>query len=1126
MDLVTDHARTRTGSGERGRVAIPPAAAELLIAAFGALLYRYTGEPDVTLDVDLSGRGRGSLRLHVDPREPFAALVARARTAPLDPPATGDVTLHIGQAAGLDYAADLFDRSTVERMGRHLDRLRTAADVSADLLDEGERHRILRVFNDTARPYPRDAAIHRLVEEQARRTPGALAVSHASGRLTYRELDERADLVAARLRTAGVRPGQPVGLRLARTPELVVATVGILKAGGAYLPIDPAYPADRVAFLLADSGAAAVVTTGLAVAARPAAGEPIDGDPAYVMYTSGTTGRPKGVVVGHRGVVRLVRNPDYLAFSAGTRVLAVGSICFDAATFELWAALLNGGSVHLADGDVALTAPALRRVLADEAITTMLLITPVFNQLVDQDPTVLRPLRQLIVGGDRLSASHVALALDACPDLVLLNGYGPTENTVLGTAHRLTRADGGRIPIGRPVANSTAYVLDPDGRLCPIGVPGELCLGGDGVALGYLNRPELTAASFAPDPFRPGGRLYRTGDIARWRPDGVLEFFGRRDRQVKVRGVRVEPGEIEHALVGHPSVREAAVVARTRPDGTGRYLCAYYVGDVPGDELRGYLRRTLPDPMLPSAFVAVPVLPLGDRGKLDEAQLPVPSHVDGPAPDDPIEAALVRLAAGSVGVASVGVDDDLRDLGADSLTAALLAIGVTGELGVRLAADHLLRAGTVRRIAAQVRAAAVSTAPRVPAAPDADTYPLTPQQRRVYVEQAKHPGAVHYHVPVTVAVPPGAVPGRVAEALARLADRHEALRTEFVLAGDEVRQRFAPAVVPDMSTVDGPFALDRAPLWRAAFDGGSLHLDLHHLVTDGVSLSVLAEELADLCAGRALPPPVGLRYRDFAAWTASEAGQAWRRDQGAFWRTALADLPPRRDLPLDAPRPALRAPDGGEVACDLGAARTAALRALARRADVTLFAVLAAAYTALLAALTGDPDVTVGTPASGRTVPGLDRTVGLLATTVCLRGYAEPRQRFDAYLRQIAGFARDAFAHQDFGWEDLVAARDYRRNPLFDAYVAVHSGRYLRGLRPGWNGQTPFDLNLQVYAEAGTLRASWQYGSRILRPDTVAGWRDRYLALLDAVVADPTVRLDELPVGRPRVPVPDLDFDI
>ncbi|HEX8768302.1 MAG TPA: condensation domain-containing protein, partial [Jatrophihabitans sp.] len=872
----------------------------------------------------------------------------------------------------------------------------------------------------------------------------------------------------------------------------------------------------------------------------------------------------KGVRVTHRNVVRLVRGVEYADLGPHTRILPTGSISFDASTFELWATMLNGGSLHFAGTDVILSARALGAELAAQRITTLWLTSPLFNQIVEQDPTVFRPLRELFTGGDVLSPPHVAKVLAACPELILINAYGPTENGTYSTTYQLDRADPDRqqlasIPIGRPIANSTAYVLDPDGGLCPIGVPGELCFGGDGVAAGYLDRPELTAEKFVADPFT-GGRMYRSGDLGRFRPDGVLEFLGRRDLQVKVRGFRIELGEVENVLLSHPDVAEAAVTARTRPSGADKYLCGYYVARRPVSGLREHLERMLPAHAVPAYLVELPELPLHHSGKLDRSRLPEPdgsqllTGVDYVAPRTELERVLVQLAEDALGMVGIGMRHDLRDLGSDSLTATLLAGAVAERLGRQLPVSAVLRSGSLARLAELVSQAGPASVPAIPRAEDADSYPLTPQQRQLYLEQLKDPTAVHYNVPVVLDLPADTDPARLAEALGRLAERHDALRTRFVLEGEEVRQRIEPAITLPLRIIDlpsgpagsghpahapvQPFALDTAPHWRAELrrteERLQLYLELHHLIIDGFSLQILLTDLAALYQGLPVAePPV--RYRDYAAWLAGPAGAARADQHRGYWQRVFATPPARAELPLSAPRPPLRPLDGDVLEFDLGRDRAGALRELARGAEVTLFAVLAAAHGILLARLTRSCDVTLGTPVSGRTAPGLQRTVGMLANTVCLRTTAEADLTFAEYLRQVADTAEDAFAHQDLPFGDVVALaeprRDYSRTPLFDALIALHSSRYLhldfagRGVdvRLEPTGQTVFDLNMQIYEAGDTLRVAWHYSSTLLRRADVEQWRENFLHVLDTVQADPTT-----PVGAftASARTAALDFDL
>ncbi|MEU0436151.1 amino acid adenylation domain-containing protein [Streptomyces sp. NPDC006290] len=1211
--LVTDRPRTReSASGPLSALRVPGAGGPTALAALAVLLHRHTGQRSLLLDVDTAEDGAGSLTLTVHPDEPVAALLARTERARPQGPLTGTAVRYAdapgpapdgphelfltrdGDDLLLGYRASLFEDATAARLSEQL-RLISAfltehplcrtGDV--ELLAEGERDRVVGAFNDTARPYPDTATIHGLFMEQARLTPGAMALSWRTEELTYRQLDLLSDELARRVVASGAAPGDRVALRSGRTPDFVVGALGILKAGCAYLPLEPDYPAERAAWLLADSSVRALVATGeLPVdltfdgtvlaprsgvadenATSDAVADPVAAhDLAYVCYTSGTTGKPKGVEVVHRNVVRLVKDADYVRFGPDVRILPTGSIVFDANTFEMWGALLNGGSLRLVDSDVVLDAPSLGRELAEHRITTMWLTSPLFNQLAEQDASIFRPLRELVVGGDALSSVHIGKVMAACPDVALVNGYGPTENTTFSVTHRLDRSDLGRIPIGRPIANSTAYVLDERGRPCPVGVPGELCLGGAGVARGYLGRPELTAERFVADPFGPeGGRLYRSGDLARWRPDGVIEFLGRRDFQVKVRGFRVEPAEVEAAMLAHPDVAEAIVVARSRPGKGDKYLCGYYAGPRPPEprDLRDLLAAELPGHMVPSYLVPLASLPLNHSGKVDRSRLPDPdgahllSLADYVAPSTETERLVVELAEQALGISGIGVHHDLRDLGADSLTATLIAVGVQERLGRHCPVSSVLRGGTPARLAELLREAAPGLGHSIPTAAEQKSYPLAPQQRQLYFEQAKDHRAVHYNVPLSLDLPADTDPERLARALSGLAECHEALRTRFVVEGGEVRQHVEPHIDVEVRVLDEPpgpvkefvrpFDLERAPLWRADVhrtpSGVTLRMDLHHIVVDGFSLAPLLEDLAKLYAGGSPRPPTP-RYRDYAVWLTGPAGTALREAQEPYWQKVFATPPDRADLPTDTSRPTLRELNGDVVEFEIGTELTSGLRRLAREHEVTLFAVLASAYSVLLAALKGTSDVTVGTPVSGRTAPGLHRTVGMFANTVVLRGTAEPGLPFDTFLRRLADAAEDAFAHQDFPFEDLVAkaapVRDYSRTPLFDALVALHSGRYLAvdfqgarvPLRLEQTGQAVFDLDLQVYEVAGSLRVAWRYASGLLRRDTVGAWRDDFVRLLDAVVADPSATLGTLlpalvraPATPPTAPGPDLDFD-
>ncbi|MDO8544834.1 MAG: amino acid adenylation domain-containing protein [Opitutaceae bacterium] len=662
-----------------------------------------------------------------------------------------------GLRAAFEYNADLFEPGTISRMLGCFQTLLESIVASPEqkisrlaLLTPAERHQVLSGWNQTWSEYPREKTVPELFAEQVARTPESTAVSFAEEEITYRHLDARANQLARRLQRMGVGPDTLVGVCLERSVELIVALLGILKAGGTYVSLDPAYPKERLAYMLADTRARVLLTQQRlrATVEAFAAAEPCRPDEhppevisldtewakiaveseeqvaatakpehlAYVSYTSGSTGRPKGVCVPHRGVVRLVKNSDFARFDTDEVFLQFAPIAFDASTLEIWGALLNGARLVICPPGPASLAE-LGELIERSGVTTLWLTAGLFHQMVEEQLDRLQNVRQLLAGGDVLSPVHVTRALEQMPRTELINGYGPTENTTFTCCHRVTAPPlpGRSVPIGRPIANTQVYILDREMQPVPMGVPGELFAGGDGLARGYLNLAELTQEKFVPHPFSrdPSARLYRTGDLVRWLPDGSIEFLGRIDRQVKIRGFRVEPGEIEAVLTSHPSVRECAVVVRDDPSGA-KCLVAYIVpkhfpAPAP-DTLRAFLEEKIPEYLMPSVFAAVDVMPLNANGKVDVAALP---SFDGSRPElqgkyigprDEVEANLTEIWENVLGVKPIGVHDRFFDLGGHSLLAVRVVAQVEKWFGKKLPVAAIFQHRTIEQLARLLRA--------------------------------------------------------------------------------------------------------------------------------------------------------------------------------------------------------------------------------------------------------------------------------------------------------------------------------------------------------------------------------------------------------------------------------------
>jgi amino acid adenylation domain-containing protein len=648
------------------------------------------------------------------------------------------------------YNTDLFERATMKtlksRWLRLLDRIAenptrqvrdllytgdAAGVVAGDAVPgrscaspidggRGQRPRLQQAaWNKTRTEYPRDSAIHEVFEEQAKQTAGASALVFQSTQLSYDALNRRANQLARRLQKLGVGRDVPVGVWMARSPVMVVALLGILKAGGAYVPLDPSYPTERLALMIADTQMPVILTqelqrelgkkqlcltreTFLAESDANLESEVRAEDLAYIMYTSGSTGTPKGVAVPHRAVVRLVKGTDYASFSPNETFLQLAPISFDASTFEIWGPLLNGGKLVVMSPEPA-TLEEIGDAIRRHGVTTLWLTSGLFNAMVDERLDDLRPLRQLLAGGDVLSVAHVGKALRALKTTRLINGYGPTESTTFACCHTIDEntALDRPIPIGKPIANTTAYILDENLKPVPVGNSGELCIGGDGLARGYWRRAELTAEKFVADPFsrEANSRLYRTGDIARWREDGVIEFLGRSDNQIKLRGYRIEPGEIETALKKQPGVRDSAVILR---DGQ---LVAYVAGTALQHELLAALQKSLPDYMVPAAIVTLSSLPRTANGKLDRNALPAPDFSAKRKPDTfaapktPLEQKLAHIWETVLRVENVGREDNFFDLGGHSLAGLRVVNQLSTALGERLSPAIFLEAPTIAAMA-------------------------------------------------------------------------------------------------------------------------------------------------------------------------------------------------------------------------------------------------------------------------------------------------------------------------------------------------------------------------------------------------------------------------------------------
>ncbi|HEX8693688.1 MAG TPA: amino acid adenylation domain-containing protein, partial [Longimicrobium sp.] len=1106
-----------------------------------------------------------------------------------------DLTLTLSErggriAGGVEYATSLFERATVERYAVYLRRVleEMAADAGRrverlDLLPEAERRQVVEEWNATDAEYPREACLHELFEAQARRSPEAVAVVQDGRALSYRELNARANRLGRLLRERGVGPGARVAVLMPRSVELVAAELAVLKAGAAYVPIDPSFPAGRIAFMVADSGSRVVLSLrGEAVPDLPparridvdAVTEGADDDlpvlldggaPAYVMYTSGSTGEPKGVVVPHRAVARLVLNEGYAGFGPDDRVAFASNPTFDASTLEVWAALLNGGRVVVVAHDVVLDPGRFGETLERHGVSVLWLTVGLFNQYAAELAEPLGRLRCLIVGGDRLDPAVIGRVLRSRPPGRLLNGYGPTETTTFALTHRIEGvADDARgIPLGRPVSNTRVYVLDRRGGPVPVGVAGELYVGGAGVAHGYLNRPGLTAERFVPDPFGgPGERLYRTGDRCRWLADGTIEFLGRNDFQVKVRGFRIEPGEVEARLAEHPEVREAVVLAREDAPGEKR-LVAYWVGGaLEAEALRAHLAAKLPEYMVPAAYVRLEALPLTPNGKVDRRALPAPGGEAYAArayeaPAGEAEQALAEVWADVLGVERVGRRDHFFELGGHSLLAVQVVSRVRRVLGAEVALGDLFARPVLADFARGVEAAARAELPEIEPADREGRLPLSfAQQRLWFLEQLGDAGAA-YHIPARLRLKGELDRAALARALDRIVARHEALRTTFSADGGVPAQRIAPAEESRFALVEhdlgghadaegelgrllaeeeaAPFDLERGPLIRGrlvrlAADDHVLLVTMHHVVSDGWSMGVLTRELGALYAAfrRGDPdplPPLPVQYADYAAWQRRWVDGEVLRRQGDYWTETLAGAPELLELPTDHPRPARQDHAGASAALELDEALTAGLKALGRRHGTTLFMTLLAGWATVLGRLSGQRDVVVGTPTANRGRREIEGLIGFFVNTLAVRVDLSGSPTVAELLERVKARALEAQQNQDIPFEQVVErvqpARSLAHAPVFQVMFAWQNapgdrlelpGLELAPVRGASRGTAKFDLTLTLSERGGRVVGGVEYATALFAQATVERWLGYLRRVLEEMAADADRRVERLDV--------------
>ncbi|MGC5773689.1 amino acid adenylation domain-containing protein [Paenibacillus pabuli] len=1077
----------------------------------------------------------------------------------------------------LDYSKKLFKHEKAERMLVHyVNILNAAVDQSAltlseiDILSAEERQQLLFEFNAAELLYDKQLTIDELIRRQAERAPDEVAVIWEDKSYTYSELDAKSDQLAAALRQKGVLPGTIAGVMVIRSIHMIVALLGVLKAGAAYLPIDPEYPVQRIEYMLADSGAQILLTDqGLNVQVecsiatinmhdeslyRGITPEDMNSSPvhtadhnAYVIYTSGSTGNPKGVMISHRAVHNFIEaTTKEIAFSPGKSILCLTTVSFDIFVLETWVPLTKGLTVVIAGESDQRDPLALNRLITKHHVQMLQMTPSRLKMLLGGDPDMifLSSVTDIMLGGEPLPI-YFLHRLQEVSGLNIFNMYGPTETTVWSCISDLTKKE--IVDIGKPISNTQIYLLDANDMLVPIGLPGELCIGGDGLAEGYWQRDDLTNQKFVDNPQVRGQRMYRTGDLAKWREDGCLEYIGRMDFQVKIRGYRIELEEIEAAMIRQLPVKESVVVAKQDNQGIS-YLCAYYVpqsGSEPGS-IRESLLKSLPEYMVPSYFIPLEQMPLTLNGKIDKTAMP---ELDVSAltletytpPENAIEDRLVLIWEEELGLEQVGIHDNFFERGGHSLKATIMIARMNKEWGVGISVGEFFQNPTVRGLARLIQHSTHRTFDEIPVVETRSHYALSAAQRRLFILEQLNGASTAYNMTAAFEVEGELDIGKLETIFRAMIQRHEAFRTSFQTVDGEPVQiihpevEFAIELVECMDDADLvslskrfiiPFEVSKAPLFRACLakrDANCyvLLIDMHHIISDGSSIEVFIEEFNTLYSGGELPE-LRIQYKDYAAWYNEQLHEGLFEDDKQYWLKQFAIEPPVLSMPTDFPRPQYQSNEGAKLETSVGSELTAQLQQLALETGTTLYMILLAGYSILLSKYAGQEDIIVGTASAGREHVDLRKVMGVFINTLAIRTRPEGRKSFREYLMEVKDICLNAYEHQQFPFESLVEAlsipRDLSRSPLFDVMLTMQNADeddfQVKGLavKPYALEQnsSKFDISLLVKLTRDNILLEFVYSTALFTADTLERFAQLLVHVLHTCANRPELELAKL----------------
>ncbi|NEW06400.1 amino acid adenylation domain-containing protein [Paenibacillus sp. SYP-B3998] len=1086
-----------------------------------------------------------------------------------------------------NYKTELFAQDTIERMKTHFINILRSIVIDQDvslsniqMLSQSEQNYLLYAFNDTKLDYSRDKTIQELFEEQVKRTPDQLAVVFGEQKLTYRQLNERANQIARTLKAEGVDADQLVGILTERSIEMIIGIFGIMKAGGAYVPIDPDAPEERIQYILNDSGAKLVVTQGHLKQVVSFNGTYVDLNDkqsyadelsnlevarnskqlAYVIYTSGTTGKPKGVMIEHRQVHHLIKGLYSQVIDDHDENLHIALLApyyFDASVKQIFGALLAGHSLFIVDQETILDGQGLLNYYRNNQID-LTDGTPAHLKLLLKSYDVQGiSLKYMLIGGEALPQQSVVeltslFAINHITPPTIINVYGPTECCVDAATYKAVpeqlESENSRayVPVGRTLGNNRLYVLNKNEQLQPVGVAGELCISGDGVGRGYLNLPDLTAEKFVSDPFVQGEKMYKTGDLVKWRPDGNIEYLGRMDHQVKIRGYRIEIGEVEAALLHIACVKEVIVIAQEADNGD-KSLCAYFTAEytLTVKEIKEKVSSDLPSYMVPSYFIQLDQMPLTPNGKIDRRSLPVPEENiqtgrEYVEPRTLVEEQLLSIWQDVLDVKKISVKDPFFDVGGNSLRATKLVSKINQKMNLGISVRNVFELLTIEQMAQFIDPMERSVFVSIPEAVEKEYYPISSAQMRMYIMSVKGGKELIYNMSGQFIIEGTLDRMRLEDSFQQLIRRHESLRTAFKLIHGEPKQIIHPEVNFEIECIVSTggdaeaqirsftrvFDLSQAPLMRAGFielepERHILLVDMHHIISDGLSVNILMTEISQLYKGAELPP-LRIQYKDYTEWQQALIQSDQMKKQEKYWLDVFRGSIPLLDMPTDYERPVSLSYEGDVFEFVIEEQMLEGLREMEALTGTTLYMIVLAVYTVLLSKYSGQDDIIVGTPIAGRTHAELEPIIGMFVNTLALRNYPIGAKTFTAYLLEVKENMLNAYENQDYPFEELIKkvniTKNANRNPLFDTMFvlqntdvteiqmdAVTCKPYVQN-----NKIAKFDLTLFAKVSNLRLEAAFEFSSKLFEKPTIEAMSKNLLLIFTTVLQNPHIEINKI----------------